>query len=132
MPKTTTRTEAATQPGGNTRLAEPSATRVDRTAAALIAVRTTLSAMLVDDARHHFAWVFMTLLDLGNLSEIADHDQPFRYVVVGIPSLDDVAHLIATVGNPMHVACLELSVLGQVSFELEKANLRFFAIERAA
>ena len=85
-----------------------------------------------DPARCSFAWVMMQLLDLGHISEIGIPPQPTRYAIRGLRSLDDVAHLITTVENPLHVALLELSALGQVSFQPEKANLRFSAVERAS
>ncbi len=103
---------------------------MDRKTMALLELRATLGAMLKDPKRDNFALVLTELLDRGNISEIAADNQPFRYMVVGVQALEEIEPLIAAVENPIHVACLQLSLLGQTSFGLEKANLRFFAVER--
>jgi len=94
-------------------------------------LRATLNAMMKDSERFSLAWAMMSFLDRGQISGIRHHAQPMLYKIAGV-QLADVADLIATVENPLHVALLELSVLGQVNFVSEKTNLRFFAVERAA
>jgi hypothetical protein len=91
-------------------------------------LRASLHRMMdADRKQHDLAWVIMALLDNGNISEIKTNDQP-EYVVTGIASLEGVAHLIATVEDPIYAALLELVALGSLSFRPDKANLMFKAL----
>jgi len=96
-----------------------------------VELRATLNAMMQTPRRVQFAYVLRNLLDLNHVSEIDNNGGPLRYMITGVRSLEDVANLIGLVENPVQVAMLELSVLGLLSFGLETANLRFFAIKFA-
>jgi hypothetical protein len=75
------------------------------------------------------AWVMMQFLESGHISEVGANHQPADFVVTGFRSLDDVAHLIATVENSFDAPILGLCVLGLVRFRPDKAELLFAAVE---
>jgi len=104
---------------------------MDHKVADFAELRATIEAMMKDPERLAFAWVMMRFLDLGHISSVASNTSRRRYKITGIASLADVDHLIASVEDPIHVALLDLSVLGQLTFTTEGANLRFFIVQRA-
>ncbi len=99
------------------------------TIAAFSELRAAIFAMTRTPELCQFCRALLTLLDAGNIAEIASPDEPSKYVVTGITSVDEVAHLLASVEDPVYAYCLELCVLGLLSMRPHNTELSFCADE---